>query len=63
MVKYNFYRILKKSFILHFLNNETFCPTFCQKASAAEAEAEGKKASAFGRLFGLRSTPENFYLK
>ena len=51
MVKYNFYRILKKSFILHFLNNETFCPTFCQKASAAEAEAEG---------ISLRSTPDFF---
>ena len=35
---------------------ETFCQTFCQKASATEAEAEGKKASAFGRSFGLRST-------
>ena len=38
--------------------HQTFCQTFCQKASTTEAEAEGKKASAFGWSFGLRSTPD-----
>ena len=49
----------KQNFFLDFssFKHQTFCQTFCQKASATEAEAEGKKASAFGRSFGLRSTP------
>ena len=58
MVEYGFYGILKEASYFTFFENETFCLTFCQKASAAEAEAEGKKASAFGRSFGLRSTPD-----
>ena len=49
--------IFSKILILHF-EDQTFCQTFSPKASATEAEAEGKRASAFGRSFGLRSPPE-----
>ena len=44
----------ENSFLLHFLKDETFCPSFCQKAFAAKAE--GKKAS----VLGLQSTPAKY---
>ena len=57
----NFFMKLWNYYYFFFFENfklQTFCQTFCLKASATEAEAEGKKASAFGRSFGLRCTPE-----